>query len=85
MLQVQQLRAERGLPTIETSHHLVFSGNPGTGKTTVAGSSARSTGRSASSRRGISSRPTVSLVPGYVGQTALKTKETLEASLGGCS
>jgi hypothetical protein len=38
MLQVQQLRAERGLPTIETSHHLVFSGNPARGRRPSPGS-----------------------------------------------
>ena len=84
MLQVQQIRAERGLPVIEVSHHLVFTGNPGTGKTTVArllsliyhAIGVVSKGQLVETDRS-------KLVAGFVGQTALKTLETLQAALGG--
>ncbi len=84
MLQVQQIRAERGLPIIETSHHLVFTGNPGTGKTTVARLMSqiyRAVGVVA--RGHLVETDRSKLVAGFVGQTALKTLETLQASLGG--
>jgi hypothetical protein len=84
MLQVQQIRAERGLPVIEISHHLVFSGNPGTGKTTVArllSQIYRAVGVVAKGHLVETDRS--KLVAGYVGQTAMKTLETLQASLGG--
>jgi Holliday junction resolvasome RuvABC ATP-dependent DNA helicase subunit len=84
MLQVQRIRAERGLPVIEISHHLVFSGNPGTGKTTVArllSQIYRAVGVVAKGHLVETDRS--KLVAGYVGQTAIKTMETLEASLGG--
>jgi SpoVK/Ycf46/Vps4 family AAA+-type ATPase len=84
LLQVQQLRAERGLPTMEASHHLVFSGNPGTGKTTVArllSQIYRAIGVVAKGHLVETDRS--KLVAGYVGQTAIKTLATLEASLGG--
>ena len=84
LLHVQQLREERGLPTIETSKHLVFSGNPGTGKTTVArllSQIYRAVG--VVSQGHLVETDRSKLVAGYVGQTALKTQQTLEASLGG--
>ena len=84
LLQVQQLRAERGMPVIETSHHLVFTGNPGTGKTTVARLLSQiyhavgvvTKGHLVETDRG-------NLVAGFVGQTALKTQTALESALGG--
>ncbi|HEX2782961.1 MAG TPA: AAA family ATPase [Ilumatobacteraceae bacterium] len=84
MLQVQQIRGERGLPIIETSHHLVFTGNPGTGKTTVArllSQIYRAIGVVAKGQLVETDRS--KLVAGFVGQTALKTSEILQSSLGG--
>lgn len=84
LLQVQQIRAERGLPVIEVSHHLVFTGNPGTGKTTVArllSQIYRAVGVVAKGHLVETDRS--KLVAGYVGQTAIKTLAALEASLGG--
>lgn len=84
LLQIQALRAERGLPTLETSHHLVFTGNPGTGKTTVArllSQIYRSIG--VVSKGQLVETDRSALVAGFVGQTATKTMAVLQSSLGG--
>jgi replication-associated recombination protein RarA len=84
MLEVQRLRAERDLPTIETSHHLVFTGNPGTGKTTVARLLAQIYRTLGVVQRGhLVETDRSGMVAGYVGQTApLVTKVFDEADEG---
>ena len=84
LVKVRKLRQERGMKTPDMSFHLVFSGNPGTGKTTVA----RIVGKVYSALGILSKGHLVEvdrsgLVAGYVGQTAIKTQEVVSKALGG--
>ena len=83
-LQVQQMRKSQGLPNPEISNHMIFFGNPGTGKTTIArqlGHLYRQLG--ILSKGHFIETDRSGLVGGYLGQTALKTTEVLNSALGG--
>ena len=84
LVKVHKMRRENDLPEPDLSLHMVFTGNPGTGKTTIARLMSRiyhslgilSKGQLVETDRS-------GLVAGYVGQTALKTSKVIEKAMGG--
>lgn len=82
--QVQKLRRENNLHTTKSTLHMAFTGNPGTGKTTVA----RIVGRiykqiGLLSKGHFTEVSRTDLIAGYQGQTALKVKKVIEKAKGG--
>ena len=84
LIKIRKLREKMDMPTMEMTYHMVFTGSPGTGKTTVARIVSKiykelgilSDGKMIETDRS-------GLVAGYVGQTAIKVHEIVEEAIGG--
>lgn len=83
-IKVQEARKKQGLATKDVAYHMVFTGNPGTGKTTVARIMASIFKDLGVLKRGHTVETDRSgLVGEYVGQTGPKTNKAVDAAIGG--
>lgn len=84
LIKVRKMREQHGLKVMDMSFHMVFTGNPGTGKTTVARLVAKIYKQLGFLSQGqLIETDRSGLVAGYVGQTAGKVTEVVKSALGG--